>query len=75
MDRAWYTVIKEYVDARVTEEEYENHVFEINPPDSKESYFYRKIYAQMFNSNDVIPGFWKMKYVETNDPSARELAN
>ena len=43
-------------------------------PALKESYYYRKVYESFFgNQEKWISHFWMPKWVETKDPSAREL--
>ena len=43
-------------------------------PQLKESYYYRKIFESFFGHHDkLVPHFWMPKWVDSNDPSAREL--
>ena len=45
-------------------------------PNSKESYYYRKVFAKYFGKHDnLIPHFWMPRWSNVNDPSAREINN
>jgi asparagine synthase (glutamine-hydrolysing) len=76
-DRSWHNVIKEYIDLRVSDEEFwtykSTHIH--NPCETKEAYYYRKVFRYHYNDCDhVIPYFWLPKWCgDIKDPSAREL--
>lgn len=75
-DRRWYTIIKEYIDKHITDEEFikESIKYSINTPLTKEAYYYRKIYNNYYKNDNIIPYFWMPKWSdETNDPSATTL--
>lgn len=76
-DRSWHNIIKEYIDTKVTDEEYHlvKDSFKHNPPHTKEAYYYRKVFTKHYPNNDhVIPYFWLPKWCgQMTDPSAREL--
>jgi len=78
-NKSWHTIISEYVDTLIPDEEFENNkkLFTHCPPMLKESYFYRLIFDQLYGSHNcnVIPHFWLPKWCgNLVDPSARELS-
>jgi asparagine synthase (glutamine-hydrolysing) len=79
-ERSWFQIIREYVDKKVTDEEYNKykefieytHVY--NTPYDKESYYYRIIFNELFNETEkTIPYFWRHPFCKEKDPSARLL--
>jgi asparagine synthase (glutamine-hydrolysing) len=75
--RSWHKVIQEYVDKLITDEEFNRNKnkYKINPPQLKESYFYRKIFESFYPGKaNVIPYFWLPNWSDEIDPSARELS-
>lgn len=76
-ERSWYQVIQEYIDTKVTDEEYvsKRHQYTVNPPLTKEAYYYRKIFDSFYpNCEDVLPYFWLPRWSgNVIDPSARVL--
>jgi len=75
---SWHTIIKEYINNKITDEEYE--LKRVNykhcPPTSKEAYYYRKIFCKHFGNKNcnVIPEFWLPKWSgDIKEPSARVL--
>lgn len=79
-EKSWFEIIQEWIDTQITDDEYLNnkHIYQYNTPINKESYYYRKIFDQLFNKNgytydNVIPHFWMPKWSNVNDPSARTL--
>jgi len=76
-ERSWHKVIQEYVDTRITHAEFDicksNYI--INTPELKESYYYRKIFEDLYpGKSHIIPYFWLPKWSDNvKDPSAREL--
>ena len=78
LKKTWFMIIQEWIDTFVTDEEYlENKdKYKVNPPNSKESYYYRKTFDELFGDqyNNVIPHFWLPKWSgNTTEPSARTL--
>jgi asparagine synthase (glutamine-hydrolysing) len=79
--RSWHNVIKERVDALVSDKEFETEsvLFEHNTPRTKEAYYYRKIFSEHYRHDRVIPYFWMPRFTrdgeEATDPSARELGD
>ena len=78
-NRSWHTIIKEHVDSVIDDEEYErlSCTYNINEPQLKETYYYRKVFERFYpNRGDLIPHYWLPKWNGSqNDPSARELEN
>ena len=75
-ERSWFTIIQEYIDTQVTQEEYElgQEMYFKNPPYDKESYYYRKIFNQIYPNRDyIIPFYWRHPFCTNLDPSARLL--
>ena len=76
-ERSWHNIIKEYIDTKVTDEEYHlvKDSFTHNTPHTKEAYYYRKVFTKHYPKCDyVIPYFWLPKWCgNMTDPSAREL--
>ena len=76
-ERSWHKIIQEFVNTIITDEEFENNKnkYEINKPELKESYYYRKIFESHYpNQGQLIPHFWLPKWCgNKTDPSAREL--
>ena len=74
--RTWIDMIRDYVDARVSDQEYcvERTKFVHNTPYDKESYYYRKVFNILYPGRDrVIPYFWRHPFCKELDPSARLL--
>ena len=76
--KTWIDVIREYVDSKVSDEEYlrERGKYHHNTPYDKESYYYRKIFEQHYpDRSGVIPYFWRQPFCNELDPSARLLGS
>jgi asparagine synthase (glutamine-hydrolysing) len=70
--RSWFQIIKEFVDARVSDEEFECR--EIKESYDKESYYYRKVFELYYpGCSSTIPYYWRHPFCEEQDPSARLL--
>ena len=75
-DRSWHKIIQEHVDEIITDDEFNDNKdnYKINPPQLKESYYYRKIFETCYpGKSNVIPYFWLPNWTDEVDPSAREL--
>lgn len=77
--RTWIQMIKERVDAIVSDKDFQNKSFYIyklhNPPYDKESFYYRTIFERLYQSRgETIPYFWRHPFcADVLDPSARLL--
>ena len=68
-----YEIIKNYMDTKYTDEEYESKklLYTHNQPYDKESLYYREIYEGYYpNTSHTIPFFWKQPFMNDDDPSA-----
>jgi asparagine synthase (glutamine-hydrolysing) len=83
-EKSWFTIIQEYIDGIVTDEEFNTmaSVYTYCTPQTKEAYYYRKIFCDIFGENrqNVIPNYWLPKWTPDGkeithyvDPSARTL--
>ena len=71
-DRSWFQIIKEFVDARVSDEEFESREF--TDTYDKESYYYRKVFELYYpGCSSIIPYYWRHPFCDEQDPSARLL--
>lgn len=77
-EKSWFSILQEYIDDKISDIEF-NHCknnYKINPPKTKEAYYYRTIFEKFYeNTSQVIPYFWMPKYTNATDPSARTLNN
>lgn len=74
--RSWFDIIKEYVDKKYSDEEYERlrETYKYNKPYDKESLFYREIFEEYYpNKAETVPYYWKHPFTTEIDPSARLL--
>ena len=77
-ERSWFQIIKEFVDNKYSDEEYEElrKKYTWNMPYDKESLFYREIFEKYYpNKAYLIPYFWRHPFSTQLDPSARLLAS
>ncbi len=77
-ERSWHKIIQEHVDKEITDEEFELEKvkYKHNPPQLKESLYYRRIFNKYYpNRDNVIPYYWLPNWTTEKDPSARELSN
>jgi len=80
-ERSWYKIIQDWVETKVTDEEFASSTYTYCPPKTKEAYYYRKVFCENFGESRqrVIPGYWQPKWSadgevkEYIDPSARVL--
>jgi asparagine synthase (glutamine-hydrolysing) len=78
-EKSWYQIIQDHIDMLITNEEYKNESkkYKHNPPTSKESYYYRKIFEENFGSENVkiIDHMWLPSFSgNITNPSARILS-
>jgi len=76
-EKSWSTIIQEYVDSNISDEEFElkKHRFVHDTPKIKEAYFYRKVFESFYGTFDSsTPYQWLPKWCgDVSDPSARVL--
>ena len=77
-EESWHTTITKYINNKISDEEYllEKNKFKHCPPESKEAYYYRKIFCEKYGDKncEVIPKFWLPNWCgDVKDPSARVL--
>lgn len=78
-ERSWFTVLQEYIDSKVSDDEFMNNKdnFTHCTPRTKEEYYYRKIFDKYYSKHsNTIPHFWMPNtkyYPDLVDPSARVL--
>ena len=69
--KKWYQQIQEFVECKITDAEFEP--FEDDFP-SKEAYYYKKIYDEIFPNYQPVNNYWLPKWVDHGgDPSGRIL--
>jgi asparagine synthase (glutamine-hydrolysing) len=84
-EKSWFQIIQEHVENLVTHKEMSmaNEIFPYCTPQTKEAFYYRKIFCSIFGEDrqEVIPHFWQPKWnaqgkevTEYIDPSARVLS-
>lgn len=73
---SWHKILKKICNELISDEEFKNNNFSINKPKTKEGYYYRKIFDEFYGEkfNSIIPNFWMPSWLETDDPSARDLS-
>jgi asparagine synthase (glutamine-hydrolysing) len=72
-EKPWYEIIKDYMDTKYTDEEYEKLRLKYthNQPYDKESLYYREVFEEFYpNMSHTIPYFWKQPFMGEQDPSA-----
>lgn len=74
-EKSWFRMVQEHLDEIVSEEEFEDHGYG-DQVDTKEKYYYKKIFEKYFGSKSfkVIPYYWLPKWCgNITEPSARVL--
>lgn len=75
-ETSWYKVIQEMVEEKISDKEFEQYRSSCtyNPPQLKETMYYRKIFEKYYpNEEHIIPHYWLPRWSDSNDPSARTL--
>jgi asparagine synthase (glutamine-hydrolysing) len=75
---SWFKSIQQWIDTEISDSEFEENkdIYTHCSPKTKEAYYYRKIFEEMYGTSNVIPHFWMPKWCDdTTDPSARTLKN
>lgn len=84
VEKSWFQIIQEYIESMVTDEEMKSATqrFSYCTPQTKEAYYYRKLFCEMFGEErqTVLPSYWQPKWTADGkevsgyvDPSARTL--
>ena len=84
-EKSWFKIIQDWVSDKVTDEELTktNEKYPYNTPVTKEAYYYRRIFCEIFGEErqDIIPNYWLPKWnkdgqevTEYMNPSARILS-
>ena len=69
---SWVNGIKEFVDKKIKNKEFKTNKFKHNKPLTKEAYYYRKIFNELFpNRESILHEMWMPKWSENTDPSGR----
>ena len=75
--RSWSDIIREHIDKKITDEEFEmgRNQFDHDPPKMKEAYYYRKLFTEHYGHHQhLTPYQWLPKWCgDMVDPSARKL--
>ncbi|MAF25962.1 asparagine synthetase B, partial [bacterium] len=76
-ENSWHKIIQDHVNGLVSDKEFKKFKSTHCAPVLKESYFYRKIFEELFGRRhvNIIPHFWMPRWSTATDPSARELNN
>ena len=77
-EESWYSMIQDFVEGLVSDEEFEAASFAHGVPLTKEQYFYRSIFERLYPGRaETIPHYWMPKWVgdDVVDPSARVLTD
>ncbi|XP_069127763.1 asparagine synthetase [glutamine-hydrolyzing]-like isoform X1 [Argopecten irradians] len=70
--KSWYQMIQDFVEEEINDLAVQDYF--INPPLTKESLYYRRIFEGFFSGQGhLIPYFWMPKWSKSSDPSARTL--
>jgi asparagine synthase (glutamine-hydrolysing) len=77
-ENSWHKIIQKHIDTIINDEEFKENAskFTTCTPQTKEAYYYRKIFSKYYKKNNIIPYFWLPKKEwcgDILDPSAREL--
>ena len=75
-EKSWFQIIQDHVDKIVSDDEFNSNGYDFNKPDTKEKYYYRRVFEKHFGekSKEVIPYYWLPRWCgNISDPSARVL--
>jgi asparagine synthase (glutamine-hydrolysing) len=84
-NKSWFQIIQDFIEDKVTDIELKEaeSKYPYHTPKTKEAYYYRRIFCEMFGENRqiIIPHYWQPKWntdgkkiTEYIDPSARVLS-
>ena len=75
--KSWAEIIQSRLDNIISDNEVDEHkhMYQYNPPQFKEAYYYRKLFEKIFkNRSRLLPYYWLPKWSgNLIDPSARIL--
>jgi asparagine synthase (glutamine-hydrolysing) len=73
----WIPALKQYCEGLITDEEFSsrNEKYPHLPPPTKEAYFYRKTFDELYpNQEHLLPHYWLPNWMDNNgEPSAKVL--
>jgi asparagine synthase (glutamine-hydrolysing) len=72
---SWINHIKEYANNTITDEEFNNHKFVYNPPETKEGYLYRVIFEKLFNNQGLTKNVPDGPTIACSTPIAYKWSN
>jgi asparagine synthase (glutamine-hydrolysing) len=74
-EKSWFEIINDWIDTKITDKEYlERCPIQFGDCKTKESYYYKLSFINIFHSTNVIPHYWLPNWINTNgEPSARVL--
>lgn len=71
---SWVDQIKARIETLITDEEFRSANYSHCPPRTKEELYYRRIFERYYpNQGALIRDFWKLRWQNGDDPSARYL--
>lgn len=77
-ESSWFHHLQAYIDTQVSDAEFEEQrgLVKHNPPPTKEAYYYRKVFDEMYpNREYILPHYWMPQWCgEVTDPSATILS-
>merc|ERR1711871_287796 len=75
---SWFQILQNHIDQEISDQEFEEvgKKYTLNTPLTKEAYYYRKVFGELFDEkhSNVIPHFWLPNWSgNITEPSARVL--
>lgn len=75
---SWFQILQNHINQEISDEEFEMEAkkYTLNTPLTKEAYYYRKVFGELFDEkhSNVIPHFWLPNWSgNITEPSARVL--
>ncbi|KAM4705837.1 asparagine synthetase [glutamine-hydrolyzing] [Rhinophrynus dorsalis] len=74
--KSWFTILQDHIDQQVDDITLEksSDKFPLNPPKTKEGYFYRQIFEKYYPGRaGWLTHYWMPRWINATDPSARTL--
>ncbi|XP_031413719.1 asparagine synthetase [glutamine-hydrolyzing]-like [Clupea harengus] len=75
--KSWYTSLQEHIESEVNDSDLEMaaKTFPFNPPKTKEGYYFRQIFEELYPGRcEWTPHYWMPRWINATDPSARTLS-